>query len=114
MQDSGQFTSQQIVEFKKLRDDILSEEGIGGTAIDQQELTGLFSFFNRISTDISDQGKGLSILLKDSYFFKQTTEPQGVNDGAAISNNGPFTITDKFGNAAVSHPSDRDWETAVF
>ena len=28
-----------------------------------------------------------------------------VKDGAAISNNGPFTIADKFGNTAITHPN---------
>ena len=30
-----------------------------------------------------------------------------VKDGAAISNNGPFTIADKFGNTAITHPNDK-------
>jgi hypothetical protein len=35
------------------------------------------------------------------------TSMQVTQDGATISNNGPFTITDKFGNAAITHPNDK-------
>jgi len=34
-------------------------------------------------------------------------KPQKVKDGSTVSNKGPFTISDKFGNIAITHPQDK-------
>ena len=97
-----------------------SIEGFAKGPIDKIKSTfsGIFNLDSGIIGKTKDIFKNL---LPDSVLSVMTSlgiieeekkptpppKPQNVKDGSTVSNKGPFTISDRFGNIAVTHPQDK-------